>query len=109
MLGTLDERFPLLEITADMLVSKMGDVTVALEVEKPEIFTLGAEDYEALHETFVKALRVLPEGTVVHFQDVYLRTGTRQRHCRRMRRICRRQANSSLRDGNLCGIRAGSF
>ena len=71
MLGRLDERFPLLEITADKLVSKMGDVTVALEVEKPEIFTLGVEDYEALHETFVKALRVLPEGTVVHFQDVY--------------------------------------
>ena len=68
-----DERFPILEVTDNCIVSKMGDVTIALEIEKPEIFTIGANGYDTLHETCVKAMKVLPEGTVVHFQDVYLK------------------------------------
>jgi conjugation system TraG family ATPase len=69
----LEERFPILEVSGDCIVSKMGDVTVALEVTKPEIFTLGEVEYEGLHQAFVKALKVLPEGTVVHMQDTYRR------------------------------------
>ena len=68
-----DERFPILEVADNCIVSKMGDVTIALEIEKPEIFTIGANGYDTLHETCVKAMKVLPEGTVVHFQDVYLK------------------------------------
>lgn len=66
-----DERLPILEVASDAIVSKTGDVTIALELDKPEIFTLGATQYETLHQAFVKALKVLPEGTMVHFQDVY--------------------------------------
>jgi len=69
----LSERLPILEVAADCIVSKMGDVSVGLEVTKPEIFTMGTADYELLHQAFVKALKVLPEGTVVHLQDIFRR------------------------------------
>ena len=49
----------------------MGDVTIGLEVEKPEIFTLGMAGYEALHGAFVKALKVLPAGAIFHQQEGY--------------------------------------
>ena len=57
----------------DWLVNKLGDVCIGLEVEKPELFTLGESDYEVLHQAFVKAIKVLPAGSVVHVQDIYRR------------------------------------
>ncbi len=77
MYAQLDDRLPILEVASDCIVSKMGDVTVALEVDKPEIFTLGIQQYELLHQAFVKALKVLPQGTVVHFQDVFRKSSYR--------------------------------
>jgi len=73
MLTKLDDRFPILEVADNCIISKMGDVTIGLELEKPEIFTVGAAGYDTLQETCVKAMKLLPEGTVVHFQDVYLK------------------------------------
>jgi hypothetical protein len=48
-------------------------MTAGFVVEKPEVFTLGEADYEALHQGWVKALKTLPDGTVFHMQDVYVR------------------------------------
>jgi conjugation system TraG family ATPase len=77
MQAQLSERLPILEVSADCIVSKMGDVTIALELTKPEIFTLGEADYEMLHQALVKAMKVLPEGTVFHMQDTYRRDAYR--------------------------------
>jgi conjugation system TraG family ATPase len=71
MYAQMDDRLPILEVASDCIVSKMGDVTVGFDVDKPEIFTLGTAEYEKLHQTFVKALKVLPEGTVFHMQDIF--------------------------------------
>jgi conjugation system TraG family ATPase len=71
MYGQLDERLPILEVADDWIVNKMGDVCIGLDVEKPELFSLGEADYEALHGAYVKATKVLPAGTVLHVQDVY--------------------------------------
>ncbi len=73
MYGQLDERLPIFEIADGWLVSKMGDLCIALDVEKPELFTLGENEYDTLHQAFVKGLKVLPDGTVFHMQDVYRR------------------------------------
>jgi len=73
MYGQLDDRLPIYEVADDWIVNKLGDVCVGLEVEKPEIFTLGENDYDNLHLAFVKAIRVLPAGTVLHVQDIYRR------------------------------------
>ena len=67
----LAELFPIWGVEKDCIVSKMGDYTAAFEVTKPEIFTLSAADYDNLHQTLVKAIKVLPAYCVLHFQDWY--------------------------------------
>ena len=67
----LTELLPILEIDNDCIVSKMGEYTVAFEVTKPEIFTLAAEEFESMHQAWVKAISLLPYGSIVHMQDWY--------------------------------------
>jgi conjugation system TraG family ATPase len=45
------------------------NITVAFKVELPEIFTMSDQDYEALHHSLIKAIKVLPKYTVLHKQD----------------------------------------
>lgn len=68
----LQELFPLYGVENGLLLSKMGDVTMAYEATLPEIFTLSHQEYEALHQTLVKGLKVLPPGTVFHKQDWFI-------------------------------------
>jgi conjugation system TraG family ATPase len=69
----LDEILPVWAADADGILSVTGAYTIGFEVTKPEIFTLAAVDYEQLHGALLKALRVLPKGTILHFQDWYER------------------------------------
>ena len=73
MEATLDERLPILEVSGNGIVSKLGDFTVGFEVTKPEVFTLAGENYDALHQAFVRALKVLPAGSVFHMQDIFVK------------------------------------
>ena len=66
---TLEGKFPLLAFEHGCIVSKDADITVAFEVALPEIFTVTAEEYEAVHSSWVKAIKVLPEHSVVCKQD----------------------------------------
>ena len=63
---------PVFKIENDCLLSHKGDFSLAYELTLPEIFTLSTADYEALHNTWIKAIRVLPINTIVHKQDWYL-------------------------------------
>ena len=66
---TLERKFPILAVEDGCIVSKDADITVAFEVALPEIFTVTAEEYEAVHSSWVKAIKVLPEHSVVCKQD----------------------------------------
>lgn len=70
--STIESKFPLLAVEGNCILSKFADVTAAFRVTLPELFTLTAEEYEALHATWVKALKVLPDHTVVHKQDLFI-------------------------------------
>jgi conjugation system TraG family ATPase len=65
----LKDILPIMGIEQDCVLSKQGDVTVAFAVELPEIFTLSHQEYENLHQTFIKAIKVLPRHCVLHKQD----------------------------------------
>jgi len=65
---------PILEINHGCIVAKTGDYTLAFEITKPEIFSLGSDELEAWHQGWLRAIRLLPAGTVLHFQDWYTRT-----------------------------------
>lgn len=61
--------FPIYKVEHNMIISRQGDVTIAFEAMLPEIFTLSDQEYEAFHQTLVKAVRILPPQTVFHKQD----------------------------------------
>jgi conjugation system TraG family ATPase len=64
--------YPIMGVEHNAILSKRGDITIAFEVELPEIFTLSSNDYELLHQSFVKAIKVLPKYTVLLKQDWFV-------------------------------------
>jgi hypothetical protein len=70
----IDDILPIMDVENDCILSKMGDVTLVYRVELPEIFTLSDQEYEAFHQTWVKAIKVLPPLTVFHKQHWFLKT-----------------------------------
>lgn len=65
---------PIMDIDDNLILSKSGDVTAAFEVELPELFTLSNDEYETFHQTWIKALKVLPKNSIFHKQDWYIDT-----------------------------------
>ena len=68
---TLERRFPLLSVENGCIVSKDADLTVAFEL--PELYTVTADEYEAMHSSWIKAVKVLPEHSVVCKQDWFVK------------------------------------
>lgn len=65
----LENLMPVWKIEDGAILSKHGDITLAMRVELPEIFSLSNEEYEALHQVWIKAIRMLVPGMVLHKQD----------------------------------------
>ena len=65
------EYLPIMAWENDCLVSKFADITVALEISLPEVYSFGTKEYENFHACWVRALRVLPSYTIVHKQDIF--------------------------------------
>ena len=70
---TLESKFPLLSVEHDVIVSKDADITVGFRVELPELYTVTSAEYEAIHGSWVKAVKVLPEYSIVYKQDWYIK------------------------------------
>ena len=69
---TLESKFPLLAVENGCIVSKEADVTVAFKVELPELFSVTGSEYEAIHSAWHKAVKVLPDYSIVHKQDFFI-------------------------------------
>lgn len=72
----LEDILPIFAPEQGCIPSKQGDLTIGYEVMLPEIFTLGSDEYEAFHQSWVKAIKILPKGSVFHKQDWF----TQQRY-----------------------------
>jgi Domain of unknown function, B. Theta Gene description (DUF3875) len=68
----LNDILPILGVEHDSILSKQGDITIAYQVTLPEIFSLSNEDYEAFHQAWIKAIRILVKHSVFHKQDWFL-------------------------------------
>lgn len=68
----LQDILPISSVEQDAIVSKMADLTIGYSLQLPEIFTLGLQSLANLHQAWVKALRMLPVGTIVHKHDWYV-------------------------------------
>lgn len=65
----LFDILPVYGVEHNAILSKMGDVTVAFQVELPELFTMSNDEYEAFHHAWIKAIKVLPVNAILHKQD----------------------------------------
>lgn len=70
--ATLESKFPLLSVEHDCILSKDADLSVAYKVELPELFTVTSAEYEAMHASWLKAIKVLPDYSIVHRQDWFI-------------------------------------
>ncbi|TDO96056.1 TraG family conjugative transposon ATPase [Flavobacterium sp. 245] len=68
----IEDLLPIMAVEHDCILSKQGDVTVVFKADLPEIFTLSDQDYEAFHQSWIKAIKVLPKFCVFHKQDWFL-------------------------------------
>jgi conjugation system TraG family ATPase len=68
---SLADILPIYAVEHNAILSKMGDVTIAFEVQLPELFTLSNEEYEAFHHGWIRAIKVLPENSIFYKQDWY--------------------------------------
>jgi conjugation system TraG family ATPase len=63
---------PIYKIEHGCILSFQGDITIAFRTQLPEIFSLADRDYDAYHQAWVKAIKVLPQGSIFHKQDWFL-------------------------------------
>ncbi|MBF01036.1 MAG: conjugal transfer protein TraG [Flavobacterium sp.] len=70
---TLEEKFPLLAVEENCILSKDADITACFTVQLPELFTVASSEYEAIHAAWHKAVKTLPDYSVVHKQDWYIK------------------------------------
>mgnify|MGYP000803573230 CR=1 FL=1 len=67
--ATIESKFPLLAVERDCIISKDADITVAFRVELPELFTVTTPEYETIHSTWAKAIKVLPNLSLIHISE----------------------------------------
>lgn len=70
----MEDLLPIMAVEHDCILSKQGDATIVFKAELPEIFTLSDQEYEAFHQSWIKAMKVLPKFCVFHKQDWFLET-----------------------------------
>ncbi|MFV8369644.1 TraG family conjugative transposon ATPase [Flavobacterium sp. LB2R40] len=68
----IDDILPIMAVEHDCILSKQGDVTVVFKAELPEIFTLSDQEYEAFHQAWLRAVKLLPKFSVFHKQDWFI-------------------------------------
>ncbi|REA60203.1 conjugal transfer protein TraG [Dyadobacter luteus] len=68
----LEDILPIMGVEKGAILSKNADITIGYKVELPELFSLSNQEYEALHSTWIRALKVLPDNTVFCKQDWFL-------------------------------------
>lgn len=69
---TIEKKLPLLAVENNCIISKFADITACFRLELPEIFTLSTYDHQYLHKSWVKAIRLLPNFSIVHKQDWFI-------------------------------------
>ncbi len=68
----LSDILPIYAVEQDFILSKMGDITIGFSCVLPEIFTMSSDEFEAFHQGWVKAIKVLPVGCVLYKQDWFM-------------------------------------
>lgn len=68
----LSGYYPLLDGEGNEVLCRNGNLIHAFQLDLPERFSMGVEEYTLWATHWERALRSLPPNTIVHLQDVYL-------------------------------------
>lgn len=69
----LESVFPLYAVENGYMINKAAEITAAYELTLPEIFTVSTEDYDSMHSAWLRAIKVLPDYTVICKQDWFVK------------------------------------
>jgi len=67
------DNFPVLNGGDGVIISKRGDICVGWEVQLPPAFRCNEAGYDSLVGTLAGAIALLPDYTIVHKQDIFMR------------------------------------
>lgn len=65
--------WPVAGVYDDVVVTRKGVMCMGWELTLPEMYSCTEDEYDEMVAAFASALRMLPQWSVVHRQDVYLR------------------------------------
>ena len=66
-------NFPVMNGGGGIILSKRGDICVGWEVLLPSAFRCNEQAYDTLVSSMASAIGLLPDYTIVHKQDIYMR------------------------------------
>ncbi len=67
------DNFPVMNGGDGVILSKRGDICVGWEVQLPPAFRCNEEKYDSLIVSIAGAIALLPDYTIVHKQDIFMR------------------------------------
>ena len=67
------DNFPVMNGGDGVILSKRGDICLGWELQLPPAFRCNEEKYDSLVGTLSAAIQLLPDYTIVHKQDVFMR------------------------------------
>lgn len=68
----MGELFPIWSIENDLVLTKSGSYSAVFEMTMPPIYTLSTEEYNDMHTLMIKAIKMLPDYSIFHKQDIYI-------------------------------------
>lgn len=71
-ISKLEKMLPILGFKEDILLSNNLDLTLGFRLELPEVLSCSREKLYRLHDTFQRMINMLPSGSLVHKQDLFL-------------------------------------
>lgn len=69
----IEKILPIYKVEQDCILSKQGDITIGFEIQLPELFSLSNDEYEAFHQIWIKAIKILSKHTIFHKQDWFIK------------------------------------
>jgi hypothetical protein len=70
--NSISAIYPIQEVTNDgLIINGSGEITFSYRLELPEVYTLTAENYEAINGFLEGVISRLKDGCCIHKQDIY--------------------------------------
>lgn len=71
-MDSFKNKFPVLEIFNNNLITKSGDISNVYKIELPQIYSLNLEDYGSISSIINRFIFQLPFGTIIQKQDFFI-------------------------------------